>query len=333
MSFELYCINGDKQYNITPIIGSFSWGKDITELAVKLKLTTAHNDDRYFPENPIDIGTQIILRHTKDDIGDNETVFQGIVISEEKNGREPINYTVVDVGYWLNKSKETIQFNKVNSKVAITSLLNRFNVDIGEITSMRTVINDDYNGAVSDIIKDIIEVEQDATGKKLLMEFEDNKLYIKEVSDDVFRFNFSIADNISLQNTTDYIIRPTRKRTIENMVNKIKVVYTSKKHIITAYEASDNESVSKYGILQEVISTSKKEVSKAKQIAKNKLKELNKIVEQNSITIPGNYKLKPGYIIELNEETTGMIGKYRIKKTSHFVNNGIYMCTLDLEVI
>lgn len=333
MPFELYCITGEKQYNITPLVGNFSWGKDINDLATKLEFSTAHNDTRYFPINPIDIGSQIILRHTKDDIGDDETIFQGFVISEEKNGRNPIRYTVADPAFWLNKSKENIQFNKVNAKTAIESLLKKFNISIGEIDSMRTNIDDDYNGPISDIIKDIIKVEQDATGKKLLMEFRENKFYIQEASNTLFKFNFSISDNIALQDTTDYIINPSRKRTIENMVNKVKVVYTQKKHTVTAYTTSDDDSIAKYGILQEVISTSKKEVAKAKQIANNKLKELNKIFEENSITVPGNYKLKAGYIIELNESTTGMIGNYRIKKASHAVDNGVHMCALDLEVV
>lgn len=333
MGFKIYCVTGEKQYNITPIVGNFSWGKDIRELATRLNFTTAHNDDRYFPINPIDIGSQIILRHTKDDIGPDETIFKGVIISEEKNGRDPISYVAADPAFWLNKSKEFFQFYKLNAKTCITQILKRFNVQIGEIASMRTSITDDYSGAISDTIKDIIQAETDATGIKYKFEFRDNKFYLIKLDDNVFKFNFSIADNIALQDITNYISNPSKKRTLENMVNTIKVVYTEKKHNITAYTTSNKDSVAKYGVFQDIISTSKKEISQAKQIANNRIKKESVIPVVSSIEVPGNYKLKDGYVIELNETTTGLIGKYRIKRAAHTVSGKIHNCRLDLEVI
>lgn len=324
---EIYCVKDGKQYNITPLIGEISWESHKIALGEQINFSMAFNDDRYFPVNPIDLGSLIIIQ-TED-----YEVVRGIVISEEKKGREAIQYVAMGLGFWLNKSKESIQFNKVNGKTAIETLLKKFNIPIGNITSINTVIDEIYNEKnVSDIITEILDKSTKETGIKYLLEFREGKLYIEKESDLEANIIFSIAENLEA-NVLDYIMNPTRKRSIEELRNKIKIVYTDDKNEKVAAEVQDKTNIGKYGILQEVQSIDKKDIAKAKNIANNLLKEMNKIFEENSIEVPGSDDLIAGRIINLNEKVTGMVGKYRIKQARHSVRSGIHMCNLDLEVI
>lgn len=319
---QLYNLSNNLQTNITPLVGNISWRSNINELGEQLDFEIAFNDDRYFPINPVDIGSVILLENE-------DEIFRGIVVSEQKNGRGAIGYTCFDYAFYLNKSKEIYQFNRVPGKTAIETILNDFNVPIGSIAPITTVINKIYNDKlISDIIRDIMDTAEKEKGTKYRMEMRQGKLYIEKQEDLVIKAAFKLADNIQEYDVTTAIASPSRKRTIENMKNSIKLVADNK--IIA--QSKDDKLIEQYGVLQEVKAVNDKDKVQAKNMAQNMLKELGKIFEENSVEMLGNDNVRAGRIMEIEEAVTGMSGQYLITDVTHTLKNGIHRMQVGLGV-
>lgn len=319
---QLFCITGNKQYPITPIVGSIGWKSSTETLGVQLDFEVAFNDDRYFPLCPVDIGSMIILFNEAE-------IFRGIVVTENKPGRQPRTYTAFDPAFFINKSKAVYQFKKIRADAAIKKILNDFRVPIGTITPIPAIITKIYSGeVVSDIIKDILAQALAKTGVRYRMEMRAGKLYIERQQDLIIAPTFKIADNLSPVPVTAVISNPQRKRSIEDM--KDSIVITCDDKIVATVKNTDM--IKRYGLLQDVQSIDQKQKGQASTIASNLLKELGRVLEENGIDCPGSDDARSGRLIQIEEPITGMSGKYLIKEDSHVVKDGIHTMHLDLGV-
>lgn len=323
---KLYCITGDKQYDITPIVGDVSWRSSIDELGVQLEFSVAFNDERYFPIVPVALGSLILFENT-------ESVFQGIVVSEQRNGRADRQYICFDYAFYLNKSKEAYQFKNMPANKAIESILSGFNFKCDVSVAGHPITLISHDKAVSDTIKEILQIVEQETGKKYRMEMQNDILCIKEQSELLVEAYFSLSGNLAQSKVGDAIANPTRKISIENTKNSIKVISSDSDKVKVEAVSKDGASISKYGLLQEVVSVSDKDIVKAKEIAKNTLAELSKPTEENSIEVIGSDKLRAGRLVEIKETTTGMDGKYLIESCEHIVSAGIHRTQLNLGVV
>lgn len=328
MAHELWCINESIMTNITPLIGSISWRSNTNELGEQVDFDIAFNDDRYFPKSPVDLGSLIILKN-----GENE-VNRTIVITEQNNGKGSISYNCFDYAFYLNKSKEIYQFNKLAANIAIRKVVEKAGIPIGNIDCPGVPIEKIYNEKThSEVIKDILEIVLQETGKKHVMEVRLNKFYVEKLSDKTISPVFNLASNIADDLVVNAISSPSRKRSIDEMRNSIKILLSDNNKVKIVAEIQNSQLIDKYGLLQEVASVDKEDLAQAKTIAQNMLKELGKIFEENSITVPGHDDIRAGRILEIQEPLTGMSGKYLIESAQHTLKNGIHMCALGLGVV
>ncbi|AOT70689.1 XkdQ/YqbQ family protein [Geosporobacter ferrireducens] len=316
-------ISENLETDITPLIGSIQWRSNINELGDQLDFDIAFNDAQYFPKNPVDIGNAICLVNQ-------EELFRGVVVTEQKNGRQPIQYTCFDYAFYLNKNKAVYQFNKIAAKKAIEMILTEHKIPIGNISQLNTVIKKIYvNEPVSDIIRDLIDIEEKETGVKYRMEMRRGKLHIEKKEDLLVKATFKLAENIAAYDVTRAISNPSRKRSIEEMKNRVGILLNDQ--IIETKE--DQDLIRKYGVLQEFMQISNKDKVQAKNIAQKMLEDLGKIFEENSIELPGNDQVRAGRTLELEEPITGMIGKYLVKDVIHRVEKGIHRMSVGLEAV
>lgn len=357
--YSLYDIYNGIQTDITPIVGSISWNSSKDTLGQQLDFNIAYSDTKDFPKIPCDIGHLVVFT------GDSGEIFRGIIVKENRKGRGSIQYTCFDYAFYLNKSKEIYQFNKVRADNAIKKMLNDFKVPIGNIAPMTTSITHIYsNQVISKIIQDILDKVKEETGVEYIMEMNKGKLCIDKLNKKVLKATFNVGGLKG--DITDYISSPSRSRSIEKMKNSIKIISKNKnvksksssevknKHTSNRVEVSqktkvtvkgENEGfhvvanaknqdlINKYGLLQEIKSVDEKDIPQAKNIASNMLKDLGKIFENNSIEVLGSDEVKSNRIIEFTEEVTGMKGTYLIKSDSHKLDNGIHTMQLSLEAI
>lgn len=328
MAHELWCVSGNSMANITPLVGSISWRNNINELGEQLDFDIAFNDTRYFPKSPVDIGSLIILKNEE------EEVNRTIVVKENIPGRGPRAYNCFDFAFYLNKSKDTYQFNKTNSNTAINEVLKRAEIAIGTVSIPNISITQIYPDKThSEVLKDILDLIEKEAGIKCRMEMRLDKIYIEKQNDLIIAPKFKFASNIAQELATDAISDPSRSRSIEEMKNSVKIISTDDKKTQIVTEVKNDNLIKQYGLLQEVVNVNKEDLAQAKNIANNMLKELGKVFEENSITVPGHDDIRAGRILEVEEPITGMKGKYLIESAQHTIANGIHMCNVGLGVI
>lgn len=300
--------------NITKYVGNLSWTSDSETLGVQLTFDVAYSDVNNFPKNLVANGDIVALK------ADGKSIFVGIVLDVDIDGRNPRGITCMDFAFYLNKNDAIIQFNNVIAHNAIKKLLGKFGIAC-VVDAMPVNITKIYKGEkVSDILKDIIEIVTTKTGVKYRMEMRNDVLYIVKQKDLVVTAN------------TKYIINPKRKLSIQDMKNVIHVVSDNENVTKVSATAQDTNSIKKYGRLQMVHQVSDEEIAASKHIANQLLKEYNKIFEENSVELIGNNSVRAGRILKIVEPITGMNGNYLIRNVRHTVSGGVHMMALSLEV-
>lgn len=322
MAHELWLVKGSTMTNITPLIGTIGRRSNEDELGEELTFDIAFNDVKFFPKNPCDIGDLVVLKNNGVEI------TRGIIVDEGRSGRNPIPYTAFDFAFYLNKSKAIYQFKKMAASQCITKILNDFGVPVGAVASMSIPIDKIFNDVVViDIIREIIEFVEQKTGNKYLLEMRQGKMFIELQKDMLIKASFTLGNKVV--DAVDAISNPTRKRSIANMINSIKVVGNDDKLVLSK---SDDAMVKKYGKLQKVIKLDQDEKLSAEQIAQNELNELSKVTEESGIELMGDDKARAGRLLEVVEPITGIDGTYLIKDVSHTISGGIHKMSLGLEV-
>jgi hypothetical protein len=319
MTHELWRINASTMVNIAPLVGSLSWSDDTETLGQQLTFNTAYNDNRFFPQVIIEPGDTIILKNGAE-------IFRGTIVEENRNGAYERAFTCFDPAFYLNKSKEIFQCNKIKADVAIRQLCSTFGVPVGNIVSIQVLIKKIFNSEIASIIKDILDTATKATGTKYRMEMRQGKLFIEKQSDLVIKGTFQLAGIDYDLNTS--MSNPSRKRSIADMKNSIKMV-SNDKVVVTV---KNQTLIDKYGLLQEIQDVDSSEIPKAKNIGSNLLRDLGRILEENSLDMIGNDNVRSGRLIDINEPITGMIGRYLIKSVNHALDKGIHTMSLQLRV-
>jgi hypothetical protein len=319
MAHELWRINVSQAVDISPIVGSISWSDDVETLGQQLTFNTAYNDTKYFPQVSIEPGDTILLKNKAE-------IFRGTMITEQRNGAFERVFTCFDPAFYLNKSRDFFQCNKIKADAAIKQLCSLVSVPVGKIASIPVVIDKIFDGEISAIIKEILDIAEKTLGTKYRMEMRQGKLFIEKQKDLIIKGTFTLAGNE--YDLNDSISNPSRKRSIEDMKNSIKIINNEK--VISTVK--DSNIISKYGLLQEVLSVSDDEKPKAANIAKNMLKDLGRVSEESSLEMLGNDDIRAGRLIEITEPITGMKGLYLIKSVNHTLDKGIHKMSLQLRV-
>ena len=311
MTYKLYANTVD----ITELAGNLSWSSDVDTLGQSLNFEMPFDVDGVLMPKPfISVGDKIALRYN------NNEVFFGIVVDEDRNGRQPIKYSCFDLAFYLNKNILTIQFNSISAHQAIQELCSKVNIKCN-VVNIPVSIKKIYKAqAVSEILKDILTIAEGQNGIKYRFEMRADVLTVYQWKD------------IHVTVNVEWISNPTRKLSISEMKNRVEIVSGDEKTTKVIASASDNNNIRKYGLLTHSQTIDEKELGKARTVAANLLKEMNRIQEESSVSLIGNYEARAGRIITLNERVTGLRGEYLIKSASHTLNNGIHLMNLNLEV-
>lgn len=313
-------VNGN---DITQLTGGITLDSNVDTLGDQLTFSTA-NSAPYLVAN-VHVGDLVQLF-------DGQEVFRGIVVTKTNNEKQQ-EFTCFDFAFYLNKSKVIKQFRAIRADEAIRQLLVEFNVPFGYIAPMSILITKIfYDKEVSAVIKEILEEVSNATGKRNVMEMNAGKLEIFEDTERIVKATVKLADDIQAIDCMRTVSSPTKTASIEEMKNSIKL-YTGGEDGVKVYaEVKNSALISKYGLLQETQSLEDKDIAQARNIAQNLLNELGRVAEMASITVLGSFDLRSGRVVEVNEPTTNIIGKFKIKSASHSIG-ATHTTTLELEAV
>lgn len=318
MAHQLWLVKSNQLIDITPIVGGISWRSNAAELSIELNFNVAIGPN--LPENPCSLGDMVILKNGSLEI------TRGIILNQKKSGRDPVEYSVFEYGFYLNKSDAVYRFKKVKADDAIRKILRDFNLPIGSIPNFSTSISKIYNNKkVSDIIKDILRQVRRSTGKRYMFEQRNGKMHI------VLRQGMKIKATFKLDgtkyNAADFIADPSRDLDVTDMINAVQVV-SNDKLVLTK---TDKTMIRRFGKFQKTISVDKKKIKEASKNAQSELNQLSKITESGKVVLMGDDRVKAGRVLEINEKYTGLKNDYTIKDVTHNLSNGIHKMTVNME--
>lgn len=316
-----------KEIDVTNYIRDLTWRDSIDTLGVEVSFELAVNK---FDKNlsflyDITLGDPVQIINDK-----GETLVQAIIVSENPNGKTT-SFTAYDMAWYLNKSTVIKQFKKMVGNDCIKSLCSEIGIKV-EVSGLDTKIDKIYKDkTISDIIYDIIEQCSQFNSKKFFIEYDKGTLKVGPFKKIKVIGQYEMHKNTFID-VAKNIGEVSLSRSIVDMKNSILVITQNKEAVRTVGKEQDNESIKKYGMLQEVVTLDEKEFKKANLVAKNELKKLNKITEDFSIDVLGDDKVKSGRVIDIDLPLFNLKGEYLIKESSHTVQNGIHRINLKLEV-
>ena len=302
--------------DITKYVGNLSWQNTIDELATTVSFEVAKSDTKYinlYTPKPGDI----INLYT------NVEILRGIIVSVD-DGSEFVNkYTACDFGWYLNKSTETYQFNKMTAYKAIRKICEDSNIPIDNIPMLETQITKIYADKVlSDIIRDILSQCEgtynfDVTPAGLRI-YTIGSLYAYP--------EFRITPNTRLIYSPTLRGNVSHTLSIEEMKNSVKVISEKDSAYTVQTVLKDEDSIYQYGFLQEVVKIDA-EKENAQAVAENKLSELSKAAETFSIEMIEalNSYTRAGAVITIDDVN------YLIEGSDHSIKNGVHYVKLDLR--
>ena len=302
--------------DITGFVGGLSWQNTIDELATKMNFETAKSDTQYVNTYAPKIGSIINLFT-------NAEIFRGIVIAVDDGDTTRNKYVATDFGWYLNKSKETYQFNNMPAYKAINKVCADFNIPIDSIPELGTEIQQIYSDkAVSDIISDILNL----CGGGYNIDVTPQGLRIYKYGEIYAYPQFQITPNTPLIYSPSLKGGVSHSVSIEDMKNSIKVITEADKVYTVRTVLQDADSIAKFGMLQEVVKIDP-EKENAQKVAQSKLAELNRQNESFSfdmIEALDSYT-RAGMAMDIDET------QYLIEGTNHSIKNGIHHVKVDLR--
>lgn len=327
MDYSTFILKNQNVYNISEYSGNIAWNDSIDTLGMQLDFSIGVSSDRYYTKFSIDPGDIVILRNKNE-------IFRGIIVNKSYNSSYEIGFTAFDFCFYLNKSKVIKQFNKINAATAIQQLCSELDIKVGSIAPMSSLITHIYyDNTASEIIDDILEQENQETGKIYLKEMQGDSFYIFERTSKPITAKFKPAINIADFDISLSIGEPSRTLSIEEMKNSVLIVSGNEKSVRVLATARDEAGIKKYGLLQEIESVDDKDMNKAQNIADNKLLELNRIVETVNLNLLGNDDVRAGRVLKLSDEATDINGNYLVVSCSHNLSGGIHTMSVDLELM
>lgn len=313
---ELYA-NGNR---ITNIIGSLTWRNSLYELSTVMTFETPKSDAAYLKELIYVPQVGDIIQQVT-----NGEIFRGVIKDVDDGDMNVNKYTAVDLGWYLNKTKQTYQFKNISASDVIKELCADLSIPISTLPELNATIDDIYfDKTVSDILKDIL----DKCPGDYNFDFVPDGLRIYAIGDLVAYPEFRIADNIPQMYSVDFRGEVSHTQSIEDMRNSIKIT-SEKDNVYSELKVlQDRESISKYGFLQEVVKIDP-EKENADTVAAEKLSELNRIGETYSFTIIEKYDsyTRAGEVISVDGVP------YVIESTDHSFKGGQHYNKLTVRRI
>lgn len=302
--------------NITSAVGNLSWQNTIAELATTMNFEIAKSEAQH---------TNIYLPHEGSIIQmyTNDEIFRGIVLAVDDGSKTSNKYTICDFGWYLNKSKETYQFNAMPAHKAIRKVCSDFNIEIDSIPELSTKITKIYfDKTISEILKDILEI----CGGGYNLDVTPKGLRIYKIGSIYAYPEFRLSPNTQLIYSPLLRGNTSHSVSIEDMKNSVKVITEKDGNYSVKATLKDNSLISKYGLLQEVVKIDS-EKENSNNVARQKLSELSKIKETFSFEIieAVDSYTRAGYLIAVD----GL--NYIIEGSGHSIKNGIHYVKLDLQ--
>ena len=244
-----------ERYDYTNIISdTVKISGSISQLAKTIDFEVPYNNITGLPVDVVDLenGAYII------EIVHNENKYAGIIYESEKNS-EGIKYKAQDPCFYLS-SKIIIQFNDETIDKAVKLLLEKYKAPVGIIDQCDVKVDEYYyKKSIAETIQEFQKIILEKTGKTYYFNYENGKFnFIKSLKDKYLEGSYEVPEYYFEYNQKQYniftaISDPSYSVSFEKMKNSVIVIKGKEKDVQVIEQAKDDENISKYGLLQEII--------------------------------------------------------------------------------
>lgn len=309
---EVFWVKKDSYTEITEIVGNISWSGDYTQVARQIEFTLITSPyDKSLPVAAIELGDIIVLRK------DNKELFRGYVFFRDKAyNSTTFSYTAYDCGIYLLKNDGSYNFRNTTPEAITKRICCDFGIPYKTIDSTGISINKKFIGVnLYKIIMAAYTIATQNTGRKYMVRAIEGEINIIPKGETSLKLVFENGVNI---------LESSRSESLENMVNKVKIVNKDGDHI---KEVTDAAMLNKYGSFQKNLTQAedKDETSKAKKMLKGIDTKIN-------ITGFGDATCITGMAVEVYDSYTGLNGLFYIDSDKHSWRNGEYNVDLTLNL-
>ena len=233
-------------HDMTHLVESFTWSGSQEEAARKVELTYAYNPkDLSFYNHQIHLGDKIAIT-----VGDHK-IFEGRIFFRKRDTNAfTMAITAYDPMIYLAKSKVYLVFNQVKAVDAFRRLSAEVEIPFTALPNIGTVVNFVADGkSCTEVMKMLYDNIKADTKKDFMAVHLLDGIHLVEKGTLIDGFIASDSYNV---------INSSHSESIEDIVNRVKTVNESG-NIISA--DSDEESIKRYGIFQDIYKQQPKGIS------------------------------------------------------------------------
>lgn len=214
-----------------------------------------------------------------------------------------------DRAIYLQNSKDSFYFTKgKKTKTILNTICQKWGITLvfnySQITHSKLALR---SQAISDSIIEVLEEVKKQTGKKYVVYFDKDVMYVNTVGTNTTIYSVKKRENA---------IKISTEETMEGMVTKVVIRGTEDNDGKTPVVATVTGNTGTYGTLQEEISKDKDtSVENAKKEANEILKEKGKPFRSRSIKAIDNPVIKKGDKVKI--QTDGLSGEFIVVSVDH----------------
>lgn len=308
----IYLKQNDIKKDITSVVSSITWSGSNGDISRVLEIDVLYPiHDVYTPRTLPALGDTIQLVTE-----DSKELFRGKVFyNEQVSSQGTVKVTCYDDAIRLSKSKGTFNFKNATAEAITKRVCDEINLPVGSLAATNINQKKLVNGeGLYQVIKDVYEGAGLQNGKRYLPFSLNGKLNVIESGSTTI--DYVLNDSIN-------IISSSFSQKADSIINRVKVYDENDKYIDTV---SDNDSINKFGIFQDVYT--KEKGKQALAVAKNMLTGIENSIDVVAI---GNVNCMTGYNVKVEDSTTGLSGIFEIESDTHTWSNGQYEVSLKLK--
>lgn len=292
--------------------------QNVTEIEWVDDLTKCFNTFSFTTTEELECGQIIEIV----ELNDNKTVLRGPILEITKEKQGLLKYSGYDCGVYLDKNSAIIQYTGQDVTNAIKRLCDELRIPVSDKlpnidAKVKKIF---YKKIASEIVKDLLNIAEmkNPMYSNLYVDCSLGYLDIKKYTENNnLKAHLS---NIYSANSFNLITTYNVETSFKDLKNHILIPKKDVNKMEELDFISDEESISQFGFLQDILEVDNDSKQDYKEVAYNKLQELKKPTQTIKLTFLGDYNTRKGVITSIDSKELKLKGKYLIHKSTHTIN-------------
>ena len=298
--------------DITEVVSSPELRDELDALSVEVSFTALRNNlnDKYAHWYNIAPGDKLRI------VNGGAEVFSGVILEVGQDGSVRAN----DPGWYLTRSQIILQLDNASAPDAVARMCAKAGIRTGRVELPPTRISKVWFGATPEsILEDLLSICAAETGKTYIRRVREGALTVCPLPETAITLYHKPAANVGAFDATLAKGSISGSDSMEELVNSVVLVEQGGEAGRVLGRASNESSIAKYGLLQQVESLSGDEnTAQARQRVKNLLQENDRIRKERTVeNLWGDDAAISGALAQFVPNRYDVSGPMRITGVTH----------------